>query len=61
MLVGENLVVYELFQFLKVDACSDKCVGCSVFLVTQNSQKKVVRGNAVTAGPHGFLTGIVYY
>ena len=61
MLVGEDLFVDELLHLVDLYHCSTQRVDCGILPVTQDSEEKMVRRNAVASGPHGLFTREVYY
>ena len=56
MLVGKYLFVDELFHLVDIYQGSAQGVDSSVFPMAYDSQKKVIRGNSVAAGPHRFFS-----
>ena len=61
MFVSEYPAVYELLELLDVGSCSNQGVRRRVLSVTEDSEEKMVRCNAVASGPHGLFSGIADY
>ena len=53
--------VYEPFHGIRVGPKSAQCVACRVFVMPYDSEKQMIRTDAVASGPHSLFAGIIYY